>query len=164
MTRIKFLTPFVCAAMLASASCTQSESPTAPSETPPPASTPAPAPTSGAITITIQPNPVPFSGQPITDAAGCASSRNTWFYDQIIKETGGVDVIFTSRIDKFDGRVVNNTTNIAVSVPANGQNITKSRWCSGQGVAHTAQTSWNGRDARGNVVNIDGPVVNLMSP
>jgi hypothetical protein len=81
-----------------------------------------------------------------------------------MKETGGIDVTFTSRIDSFDGRVVNNVTGIHQVVPANGTNVTKSRWCSAQAVHHTAQTSWSGMDAKGNVIKVDGPVVNLMSP
>lgn len=36
----------------------------------------------------ISPNPVPFSGQAITDVASCRDRPNTWFYDQILKETG----------------------------------------------------------------------------
>ena len=27
------------------------------------------------------PNPVPFSGQPITDIASCRDHQNTWFYE-----------------------------------------------------------------------------------
>jgi hypothetical protein len=166
MKRTKFLIPLACTAMLAAASCTKSESPTAPSDTAPPASTPPPpaTPTAGAVAVTIQPNPVPFSGQPITDSAGCAGSKNTWFYDQILKETGGLDVTFTGRIDTFDGRVVNNVTGIHVAVPANGQNVTKSRWCSSQAVSHTAQTSWSGMDSKGAQIKVDGPVVQLRSP
>ena len=53
--------------------------------------------------MTISPNPVPFSGQPITDIATCATRPNTWFYDQILKETGGVAVTVTRRVDTFDG-------------------------------------------------------------
>jgi hypothetical protein len=164
MKRIKFLTPaLACAAVLMSASCTTSESPTSPSSTPPPAAPP-PEPSSASVQITIQPNPVPFSGQPITDSAGCAGSKNTWFYDQILKENSGVAGTFTGRIDQFDGRVVNNVTNISITIPPMGMTTVKSRWCSSQGVAHTAQTSWSGTDAKGNLLKVDGPVVNLMSP
>jgi hypothetical protein len=116
------------------------------------------------VEVTINPNPVPFSGQPITDAAGCAGSKNTWFYEQVARETGGAAVTFTSRIDKFDGRVVNNTTNLSLVVPANGSLTIKSRWCSSQAVAHTAQTSFSGTDANGHSITVDAPTVNLQSP
>jgi hypothetical protein len=158
-----------CAAVLAVAACSgisKTSSPTAPSETvtTPAAPAQAPAPATGKIEVLVNPNPVPFSGRPITDAAGCAGSKNTWFYEQVLKETGGAAVTFTSRIDKFDQRVVNNVTNANLVVPANGSLTIQSRWCSAQGVAHTAQTTFSGTDANGHTVSADGPVANLRSP
>jgi hypothetical protein len=44
------------------------------------------------VQVTVSPNPVPFSGQAITDIASCATRPNTWFYDQVLRETGGVAV------------------------------------------------------------------------
>jgi len=157
------LAVFVVAASLISASCKNS-SPTAPSDTTPPAATPTPTPATAKVQVTINPNPVPFSGQPITDAAGCAGSKNTWFYSQIARETGGASVTFTSRIDKFDGRVVNTLNGLSMQVPANGSLTVQSRWCSSQAVAHTAQSTFMGTDANGHSINVDAPVVNLMSP
>jgi hypothetical protein len=116
------------------------------------------------VQVTATPNPVPFSGQPITDAASCAGSRNTWFYQQNLKEDGGAGVTFTSRIDKFDQRVVNTVTNLSLAIPAMGAMTIPSRWCSAQAVAHTAQSSFSGTDANGHTITVDGPVVELKSP
>ena len=68
----------------------------------------------GGVTVTVNPNPVPFDGKPITDVAGCASRNNTWYYELTLKETGGAPVTFNAQIDAFDGFVVNNLTGIKV--------------------------------------------------
>jgi hypothetical protein len=150
-----------------STACADKSTPTAPSNPAPPqaaAPPPAPAPATASVQLTINPNPVPFSGQPITDSPGCAGSKNTWFYEQVAKETGGVAVTFTSRIDKFDGRVVNTVSNLNMVVPANGTLSVKSRWCSSQAVAHTAQTTFSGIDDKGHTLTVEAPVANLKSP
>jgi hypothetical protein len=116
------------------------------------------------VVVTIRPNPVPFSGQPITDTPACAGFGNTWFYEQVLRDAGGVAVTFTTRIDSFDGRVVNNLTGLNIVVPANGEVTLRSRWCSGNAVSHTAQSSFRGTDATGNQVSTDAPVARLMSP
>ena len=157
---------FVCVAILASAACSNgTSSPTGPS-TPTPAATTAPTPTvlTARVDVTINPNPVAFSGQPITDAASCAGSPNTWFYSQNFKESGGVAVTVTSRIDKFDERIVNTVTNLSLAIPAMGAMTIQSRWCSSAAVSHTAQSSFSGIDANGHPITVDGPVVNLKSP
>jgi hypothetical protein len=129
---------------------------------PPPPTTPAPSPV-GAITIQINPNPVPHSGAPITDAAGCANVRYTWFYDQVISETGGSTVTLTNRIDLFDERETNNRA-VNVVVPANGRTTIQTRWCSSTRAAHSAQTRWTGTDASGRSVTVLGPRVTLNTP
>jgi hypothetical protein len=116
------------------------------------------------VAVTITPSPVPYSGLPITDSAGCAGSPNTWFYTQTLTESGGLAVTFTSRIDSFDQRVVNTSTNLSLVVPAKGSLAIASRWCSSAAVSHTAQTSFTGTDSSGKAITIDGPVVNLRSP
>jgi hypothetical protein len=116
------------------------------------------------VQITINPNPVPFSGQPITDSAGCAGSKNTWFYQQNLKESGGASVILTTRTDKFDERVVNTLTNQNFAVPAMGALAVQSRWCSSAAVAHTAQSTFSGIDANGHTITVVGDIVNLKSP
>jgi hypothetical protein len=154
-----------CVAVLSVAACESTKSsPTGPTETVTTTIPPAPAPATGSLQVTVTPNPVPFSGQPITDAASCAGSKNTWFYQQILKETGGAAVTITGRIDKFDQRVVNTVNNLSMAVPANGSLTVQSRWCSAQAVAHTAQTTFTGTDANGHTVNVDGAMANLRSP
>lgn len=156
--------------VVVSASCSSSKGPTTPTAPSAPAPAPTPTPTppatpaTGVVTFSIVPSPVPFSGQPITDSAGCAGSKNTWFYTQVAKESGGVAVTFTSRVDKFDGRVVNTLTGLNLVVPARGTLNVASRWCSSAAVAHTAQSTFMGIDANGHTVNVDAPVANLQSP
>jgi hypothetical protein len=151
----------VCGAALISAMCSES-SPTGPTSTTPPATTL--PPTNGSVRVEVVPNPVPFSGQPITDAAGCAGSTNTWFYEQVFTESGGSDVTFRSRIDTFDGFTVNELSGLTLVVPANGTLTLRSRWCSATANEHTARSSFTGQDARGNLVTVTGPAVRLLKP
>jgi hypothetical protein len=172
-TRIRFLFPIAaCVATLVGAACTTTDSsPTAPTTSSPAPSSPAPTPpapapppaaSGGSVQITINPNPVPYSTTPI---AGCAATaKSTWFYDQMLRETSGVTVTFTSRIDKFDGRVVNQPTGLNLKVNANNSLTVPTKWCSSAAVSHTAQTTFIGTDAKGNAITVDGPVANLRSP
>lgn len=160
---------FICLAAFVSTTCGSSTSPTAPTPSEP-APTPAPPPpppsppATASAQVSVTPEPVPFSGQPITDAAGCAGSANTWFYDEIIKETGGAAITFTEEVDMFDGRTVNNKTGLNISVPALGSTTFKRRWCSATAAAHTAQATFRGTDANGHAISVTGPVVRLMAP
>jgi hypothetical protein len=154
--------------LLIGAGCSDS-SPTSPTPvtSAPPATQPGPSPTApdpaGAVTITINPNPVPHSGATIPDAPGCAGVRYTWFYDQVLRETGGSTVTFTNRIDLFDDRETNNRA-VNVVVPANGSVTIGSRWCSSNRAAHSSQTRWSGTDASGRSVTVMGPRVVLNVP
>src|SRR5204863_7805744 len=137
------------------------------SGTPAPAPTPTPTPTppssgsgAGAVQVTVSPNPVPFSGQPITDVATCATRPNTWFYDQILKETGGVAVTVSRRVDTFDG-AAGAATNPNLRIAANGSTTIRTRWCSVSAAAHTAQSSFSGTDANGKAWSVTGPLVRL---
>jgi len=155
----------VCASGLVAASCSSDKSPTAPSAPAPapaqPAPQPAPASTAN-LNVNIVPNPVPFSGAPITDVASCSGSPNTWFYDQVFTETAGVSVHITHRNDSFDGRVTNDGS-ADITVPARGTFTLHSRWCSSQGVSHTAVTNFSGTDANGHPINASGGTVQLRS-
>jgi hypothetical protein len=158
----------VAGVLLIGAGCSDS-SPTSPSpvtSTPPPTQ-PGPPPTApdpaGAVSIAINPNPVPHSGATIADAPGCAGVRYTWFYDQVLRETGGSTVTFTNRIDLFDDRETNNRA-VNVVVPANGSITVPSRWCSSNRAAHSSQTRWSGTDAAGRSVTVLGPRVVLNAP
>jgi hypothetical protein len=153
----------LCGAALAGATCKDS-SPTGPSTNEPPPASNLPAST-GSVRVEINPNPVPFSGQPITDAGpGCQNVKNTWFYDQVLTETGGSEVKFTNRIDTFDGFTVNELSGLNIVVPANGSLTLHTRWCSGTPQDHTARSSFTGTDASGKLVTVTGPNVRLMKP
>lgn len=138
----------------------QNTPPTASGPTPP--TTPAPSPV-GAVSVEIRPNPVPHSGARIPDAPGCANVQYTWFYDQIISETGGSAVTLTNRIDLFDERETNNRA-VNVVVPANGRVTVPTRWCSSTRAVHSSQTRWSGTDASGRSVTVLGPRVTLNHP
>lgn len=131
---------------------------------PPPAPSPSPAPSPvGAITVSVNPNPVPHSGARIPDAPGCANVQFTWFYDQVIRETGGSAVTLTNRIDLFDERETNNRA-VNIVIPANGSTTVPTRWCSSGRGEHSSQTRWIGTDASGRSINILGPRVVLARP
>lgn len=129
---------------------------------PPPTSTPTPNP-AGALSVQINPNPVPHSGAPITDAAGCVNVPFTWFYNQVISETGGSTVTLTNRIDLFDERETNNRA-VNIVIPAGSSTTVATRWCSSTRSTHTAQTRWTGTDAAGRTVTVLGPRVTLNAP
>jgi hypothetical protein len=150
----------VCGAALISAMCSDS-SPTGPSATTDPPATTLPA-TNGSVRVDVVPNPVPFSGQPITDAGGCAGVKNTWFYEQVFTESGGSEVTLKSRIDTFDGFTVNELSGLNIVVPPNGTLTLRSRWCSATDREHTARSSFTGQDAKGNLITVTGPTVRLM--
>lgn len=128
---------------------------------PPPTNTP-PSPT-GALAVRINPNPVPHSGARIPDAPGCANVPYTWFYDQIISETGGSTVTLTNRIDLFDDRETNNRA-VNVVIGAGSSITVPTRWCSSTRAAHSSQTRWTGTDASGRTVTVLGPRVTLLTP
>ena len=139
----------------------QSTPPTASGPTPP--TTPPPANAVGALTIQVNPNPVPHSGARIPDSPGCANVQFTWFYDQILTETGGSTITLTNRIDLFDERETNNRT-VNVVVPANGSMTVPTRWCSSNRAMHSSQTRWTGTDAAGRSITVMGPRVILNTP
>jgi hypothetical protein len=114
------------------------------------------------VQVTVSPNPVPFSGQPITDIASCASRPNTWFYDQMLRETGGVAVTITRRVDTFDG-AAGSATSPNLRIAANGSTTIRTRWCSVSSSAHTAQSTFSGTDANGKAWSVTGPLVRLQA-
>jgi hypothetical protein len=154
----QFWSTFILIAIVAM-SCSKNGSPTSPSGKGPdlPNAT-------GSVQVSINPNPVPFSGTPVTDTPGCATLKNTWYYDQVFTETAGAAVTLTSRIDFFDGFSVNNIQGIAINIPAKGTAALKARWCSGNATSHTAQSTFSGVDSHGAAITVNTPVVKLMAP
>ncbi len=144
-------------AAFASAAC--KGSPTAPSGTAPP-----PPPNKGSVLVTINPNPVPFSGVPVTDTPDCADLPNTWYYEQVFVETAGTPVTFNARIDTFDRFVVNNLTGLRIAIPEKGPLTRRARGCSGNPIQHIAQSTFRGVDGTGQTVNITTPEIRLLAP
>ena len=181
MSRTFFRLGLVCSAAIVTAMCSNSASPTAPtpanppvatqpgpSPAPTPAPTPAPSPAPqpgaapGRLEFYIAPNPVPWSGVPITDSAGCASVANTWYYDMVLIEVGGQQVTLQNRVDVFDGKPTNNLTNLNIVIPAYTKTQIRARWCASANVNHTAQTTFSGKDASNNDVKITSPTITMM--
>ena len=152
----------LCAVALVSANCSKNSSPTSPDSG---GQAPGPQTPGGtnAVQVTINPNPVPFSGVPVTDTPDCATKKNTWYYDQVFTEMSGNGVTFTNRVDFFDGFAVNNF-GINYNIPARASSTLKARWCSGNATAHTAQSTFNGVDSKGAAVSLTTPVIRLMAP
>ena len=121
--------------------------------------------TGGGATATVQiavnPNPVPFSGAPITDAQECAHYVNTWFYNTVLQESAGGNVTFTSRVDLFDGKTANNITGLKIVLGPHDTVVLPTRWCSGASTAHSAQSIFGGVDGSGNAVTATGQVAQL---
>jgi hypothetical protein len=137
--------------------------PTPPSSAVAPAPTPTPTPPArGRVEMSVVPNPVPYSGDRIADVPGCVTSQNTWFYDQILTETGGSMVTFTQRIDLFDNSRTNDRSDLKIELPANGSITLRTRWCSATSVEHTAESRFSGKDAAGNEITVTSGVVRLM--
>jgi hypothetical protein len=158
---------FVLCVAFTAVSCDKESTPTSASniDTPSTPSTPSnPVGSAGSVQVVVNPNPVPFSGQPITDAPGCVGSKNTWFYEHVFTETGGTQVRFTGRVDSFDGFNINTISGLDLVVPAKGELRIRSRWCSATANKHEAQSSFSGADANGNPVTLVGPKVQLMAP
>jgi hypothetical protein len=151
---------FLAGTLMVSSACSSSSNPAGPSDS---AQTADSSNSSGSVTISINPNPVPFSGRPITDVAGCARRNNTWFYQLTLEETGGSPVTFHSQIDAFDGFVVNDMSGLRINLPARGRVSLNPRWCSATSGKHTAQHTFTGTDAAGNTITLQSPVVNLNS-
>ena len=116
----------------------------------------------GSVRVNINPNPVPFSGAPVTDDPGCAALPNTWYYDQVFTETAGNAVTLTARTDFFDGFSVNIINGISIDIPARGSLDLRARWCSANKTQHTAQSTFSGVDSHGNQVVVNTPVIKLM--
>ena len=168
MKSVKFLRTWsivvLFVAALVAAACGSIEpSPTAPSPTPSPTPTPGPAGSgAGKLEITVTPNPVPWSGTAITDAASCANVPNTWFYDQVLKNSGGNTIAVSDRTDYFNGREVSKRNGLGITLEPGATTTIKTRWCSSQTGSQTAQTNFGATDiVTGAVITGFGPQVTL---
>jgi hypothetical protein len=152
------------AALVAAACGSIEPSPTSPSPTPAPGPSTTPAPAGGRLQVVVNPNPVPFSGQPITDSAGCANVPNTWFYDQVLTNTGGNTINVSDRADFFNDREVSKRSALGIVLSPGASTTIKTRWCTSQSGTQTAQTNWGATDTTtGTVLTITGPRVTLRA-
>ena len=132
---------------------------------PPPRAEPGvPVPTppswSDRVLVKIDPEPVPYSGNPIPDIASCRILQHTWFYEQIVHNQTGISITFSERENFFDGRF---TTKVSqtLELPPNGTFHLFTKWCSGYRIFHYAQTRFRGKDENNNPIEISGPWVRL---
>lgn len=107
--------------------------------------------------MTVSPNPVPHSGQPVS-AAGCAGVANTWTYDEVMRESGGAAVTLTTLVDVVDG-TTQPTINVSITVQANGSFTRPRQLCFSTGSQHTLQATYRGTDANGHSMTATVPLV-----
>lgn len=134
----------------------------APEPAPAPAPEPAPAPTPsgpGVLSVTIEPNPVPWSGQPIE---GC-SRPNTWFYEQVLRNTGGTRLTIGDRTDYMNGAKVIERSGLGIVLDPGAERRITTRWCSANSTEQTARTDFFGSDDGGTRINFTGPDVRLLA-
>jgi hypothetical protein len=167
----------VCTAALLLAVACGSTSPAAPSPTPDPAPAPAPAPTPpppaptppppaptpppagpGKLAIEVSPNPVPYSGAPVS---GCSSaSPHTWTYNQVLRNVGGTAFTLTRRANYFDGSKISEPS-VSITIQPGQSHTQPTAWCSSQNIEHTTRTDWFGEDTQKNKVDLTGPTIRL---
>ncbi len=123
---------------------------------------PTPPSTHLRLHITINPEPVTYSGVPVP-VFSCRDNKHTWYYDQVLVTDTGLSVTVTERENFFDGRYVS-TNRTAFTIPGNSGVTLHTRWCSAYPIPHYAQTRFKGRDETGEPVTISGSWVRLLTP
>lgn len=119
-----------------------------------------PLPTRAVVTATVVPNPVPFSGSPISHPR-CVNSRNTWAYLVTLTETAGVAARFDRVVDRFNA-VIANDLQQTYHVSARGSTNIQYSWCSDASPPHLVETTLSGVDANGNSISTTVPPVTLL--
>jgi len=107
--------------------------------------------------VTISPNPVPYSNNPIPNC----SLTNTWTYTLILDNTGSVELTLSDRTDYMDGAVLSTRSGLGIVIPAGSKTTLTTRFCSATAVEHHTRTDFTGTDARNNRINFRGPDVVL---
>ena len=107
--------------------------------------------------MTISPNPVPWSGNPIS---GC-SLTNTWTYTQILDNIGSAELTLSDRTDYMDGAVLSTRSGLGIVIPAGSKTTLTTRFCSASAAEHKTRTDFTGTDAKNNRINFHGPDVVL---
>ena len=106
----------------------------------------------------MTPNPVSWSDAPVS---GCGSDRpNHWFWDQILKNTGGTRITLTERVNYQDGTLFSRSGDSITIEP--GASFTRATSvCLATNTDHTFRTDWTGSDTAGNRIAATGPNVTL---
>jgi len=112
--------------------------------------------------ITINPEPVTYSGVPVP-LFSCRNNPHTWYYDQVLINDSGLAITFTERENYFDGRFVSSNKE-AIRVASNSGVTLHTRWCSAYPKPHYAQTRFNGRGEDGEPITISASWVRLLTP
>jgi len=112
------------------------------------------------LTVSVSPNPVPFSGAPIGGV--CTGSTNTWFYNVTLAETAGSNVTITRIVDRVDGSTVNDFAT-TLTVPGRGSLNLPYNWCFTPPIARTLQSTYTGTDSSGRSVSITTPAITLRA-
>ena len=107
--------------------------------------------------MTISPNPVPWSSQPIPNC----TLANTWTYTQIMDNVGSSELTVSDRTDYFDGAFFSTKSGLGIVIPAGSKQTITTRFCSANSFEHRTRTDFTGTDAKNNRINYRGPEVTL---
>jgi hypothetical protein len=107
--------------------------------------------------VTISPNPVPYSSNPIPNC----SLTNTWTYTQILDNLGSVEITISDRTDFMDGAVLSQRSGLGLVIPSGSKTSVTTRFCSASAAEHHTRTDFTGTDAKNNRINFHGPDVVL---
>ena len=122
------------------------------------------APTSSPVMhIVIEPEPVTHSGVPVPIVSCQTNHPYTWYYEQVLINDSGLAITFNQRENYFDGRYTSTNPEV-IQIRGNGTVKIQTRWCSGYGKPHYAQTKFKGRTEDGNPIEFSAPWVRLLTP
>ena len=109
------------------------------------------------LQVTISPNPVPYSSNPIPNC----SLTNTWTYTQILDNVGAAELTLSDRTDYMDGAVLSTRPGLGIVIPAGSKTTLTTRFCSASAAEHHTRTDFTGSDSKNNRINFKGPEVVL---
>ena len=107
--------------------------------------------------MTISPNPVPWSSNPIPNC----SLTNTWTYTQILDNVGSVEITLSDRTDFMDGALFSQKSGLGIVIPAGSKTSLTTRFCSANSFEHHTRTDFSGTDSKNNRITYKGPDVTL---
>ena len=86
---------------------------------------------------------------------------NTWFYNQVLKNTGGKTIVVSDRTDFFNNREVSKRNGLGITIAPGAESTVTTRWCSASVGPHTARTDFSGQDVDGVAAVFHGTTVTL---